>query len=215
MAAGSSTPRAEFNVFVTGYGFDSQGGPLRVSGNFWGVLPDGVTAADMSVLSSSQQGDGFTEYGDAHDILIGTDGDGVNDADEGNIFGPWANGGSVCVDFYSGPQANIVIAGNSFNADIHGNSFGANLGCIIHSIGNTATLRFGSDFNGVSDALEGNLAFNELLFDFDNNWPTNLAWISMRGNSMTNCSTPASSTPPLGDGYDGPSYGLNTYLAIH
>ncbi len=211
VAAGSSTPRAEFNVFVTGYGFDSQGGPLRVSGNFWGVLPDGVTAADMSVLSSSQQGDGFTEYGDAHDILIGTDGDGVNDADESNIFGPWANGGSVCVDFYSGPQANIVIAGNSFNADIHGNSFGANLGYIIHSIGNTATLRFGSDFNGVSDALEGNLAFNELLFDFDNNWPTNLAWISMRGNSMTNCSTPASSTPPLGDGYDGPSYGLNTY----
>ena len=55
VAAGSANPRAEFNVFVTGYGFDSQGGPLRVSGNFWGVLPDGVTAADMSVLSPGQQ----------------------------------------------------------------------------------------------------------------------------------------------------------------
>ncbi len=211
VAAGSANPRAEFNVFVTGYGFDSQGGPLRVSGNFWGVLPDGVTAADMSVLSPGQQGDGFTEFGDAHDILIGTDGDGVNDADEGNIFGPWANGGSVSIDFYSPPQANIVIAGNFFNADIHSNSFGANAATIIDSIANTATVRFGSDFNGVSDALEGNLAFNEILFDFDNNWQTNLAWISMRGNSMTNCSTPAGSMPPLGDGYDGPSAGLNTY----
>ena len=98
VAAGSANPRAEFNVFVTGYGFDSQGGPLRVSGNFWGVLPDGTTLADISVLDSgAQQGDAFAEFGDSHDILVGTDGDGVNDADEGNLFGAYANGGVIWI----------------------------------------------------------------------------------------------------------------------
>jgi hypothetical protein len=212
VAARSPTPRAEFNVFVTGYGFDSQGGPFQVSGNFWGVLPDGVTAADMSVLNGgAQQGDGFTEYGDPHDIVIGTDGDGVNDDQEGNIFGPIAGGGAVCIDFYHGPQSNIVVAGNYFNADIHGNSFGANLGTILDKAENVGTVRFGSDFNGVSDALEGNLAFNEFLFKFDTTWPTDRAWISVRGNSMVNCfSATASGRPSIGDG-QAAADGLNVY----
>src|ERR1035441_8740585 len=94
VAPGSANPRAEFNVFFTGYGFDSQGGPFRMSGNFWNVLPDGVTLADISVLNGGQQsGDAFVEFGSGHDILIGTDGDGVNDADEGNVFGAYANTG--------------------------------------------------------------------------------------------------------------------------
>src|SRR6266542_1345595 len=45
VAARSSNARAEFNVFVTGYGFDSEGLNFRISGNFWGVLPDGMTSA--------------------------------------------------------------------------------------------------------------------------------------------------------------------------
>src|SRR5206468_6875320 len=63
VAAGSAKPRAEFNVFVTGYGFDSEGVNYRFSGNFWGVLPDGVTSADMGVLSPLQQSDGYIEVG--------------------------------------------------------------------------------------------------------------------------------------------------------
>ena len=55
VAPGSANPRAEFNVFVTPYGFDSQGGPFWISGNFWGVLPDGVTAADISALNGGAQ----------------------------------------------------------------------------------------------------------------------------------------------------------------
>lgn len=214
VAARSATPRAEFNVIVTGYGFDSEGKNYHVSGNFFNVLPDGVTAADISVLSSLQQGDGYIECGRNNcGIIFGTDGDGVNDADEGNICGPFANGGSVCIDTYSanGLQTNMVIAGNYFNADIHGNSLGLNAGGILDKAVNSSTVRFGSDFNGVSDALEGNLAFSETLFAFDTTWPTNTAWLSMRGNAMTNCISAVDSTPPLGDGYDGDAFGLNTY----
>src|ERR1051325_2684412 len=55
VAAGASNPRAEFNVIITGYGFDSEGRNCRISGNFWGVLPDGMTSADMSILNGGAQ----------------------------------------------------------------------------------------------------------------------------------------------------------------
>src|SRR6266566_1819837 len=171
VAAGSSNPRAEFNVFVTGYGFDSQGGPLRVSGNFWGVLPDGTTLADMTSLNGgAEQGDAFAEFGDSHDILVGTDGDGVNDADEGNLFGALSESMAqgVSLYFYSAPETNIVVAGNTFGVDIHGKSFGVGTANkIAHSFDNVSTVRFGSDFNGVSDALKANTVADSELFDFD------------------------------------------------
>jgi len=55
VAARSATPRAEFNVFVTGYGYDSEGKNYRVSGNFYNILPDGVTPADMSAINGGAQ----------------------------------------------------------------------------------------------------------------------------------------------------------------
>jgi hypothetical protein len=214
VAARSANPRAEFNVIVTGYGFDSEGHDYRASGNFFNVLPDGVTAADMSVLNGGlQEGDGYFECGrNNSNITFGTDGDGVNDADEGNVCGPWANGGAVCLDTYSanGLQTGMVIAGNYFNADINGHSLGDNLGGIVDSFKNSGTGRFGSDFNGVSDDLEGNLVINEPLFRFDSSWTTNGSWVSMRGNSMSNCTSASLGRPPLGDGQT-TTDGLNTY----
>jgi hypothetical protein len=200
VGASSANPRAEFNVFVTGYGVDSQGGPFRVSGNFWNVLPDGTTLADISVLNGgNQQGDAFFEVGSGHDILIGTDGDGVNDADEGNLFGSYAKGG-VDIYYYSS-QAGTVIAGNTFGMDIHGKSFGVGqLSKIVHHFSNSSFVRFGSDFNGVSDVLEANKVVDSLLFDLDTLSATNSHWISARGNSLANTATPSGSTPPIGDG---------------
>jgi len=217
VAARSANPRAEFNVFVTGYGFDSEGKNYRVCGNFYNVLPDGITAADITVLNDgAQMGDGYFEVGRNNSgVTFGTDGDGVNDADEGNICGPFANLAGAAVYTYSANnlQKNMVIAGNYFNADINGKPFVTTdtLGKVLHSAVNSGTYRFGSDFNGVSDDLEGNLVFNQRLFDFDTSWPTNAAWLSMRGNSMTNASTPSLTQPPFGDGYDGAAAGLNTY----
>ncbi|HEV2391282.1 MAG TPA: hypothetical protein VG146_02860 [Verrucomicrobiae bacterium] len=202
VAAGSTNPRAEFNVFVTGYGFDSQGGPFRICGNFWGVLPDGSNLADISTLNGgTQQGDAFVEFGSSDGILIGTDGDGVNDADEGNLFGSYASSG-IDVYFY-GSQGKTVIAGNSFGVDIHGNSFGAGqLTKLVHHFDHddTCEARFGSDFNGVSDALEANTVADSVLFDIDSTSTTNSHWVSMRGNSLTNTATPFASRPPIGDG---------------
>jgi hypothetical protein len=223
VAPGSAAPRAEFNVFVTVYGFDSQGGPFRVSGNFWNVLPDGVTLADMSVLGFGQQsGDAFLEFGDGgpgFDILVGTDGDGVNDADEGNVFGDWSVAGQLTsVIYYYGAQGNTVIAGNTFGVDVTGKSFGVGTNTkLLHHLATDATcqVRFGSDFNGVSDALEGNTVADYQLFDYDAGSKTNSHWLSMRGNSLTNTfdtsgsSSPAN-RPPVGDGQTS-SDGMDLY----
>jgi hypothetical protein len=211
VAAGSANPRAEFNVFVTGYGFDSQGGPFRICGNRWGVLPDGMTLADISVLNSgAQQGDAFAEFGDGHDLLIGTDGDGVNDADEGNQFGSYANGGTDFNFYHS--QGKMVIAGNTFGVDIHSNSFGVGqLTLLVDSFNNNDGLvRFGSDFDGVSDSLEGNTVADSILFKQATGQTTTAHWISVRGNSLMHVTTPSSTRPPLGDGSISAA-GLDTY----
>jgi len=201
-------PRAEFNVIVSGYGVDLQGGGHRYSGNFNNILPDGVTAADMSLVVGGSER--FIEFGVCNDLVIGTDGDGINDADEANIFGP-AQGGGRYLDFYSGTQSNIVMAGNSINADINGRSFGDNLAVIIHTLNNTSSARFGSDFNGVSDALEVNTVYGGARFvDFDNGSPTNTRWLSFRGNSLSNCVSWTLGTPPLGDGQTAAG-GLNIF----
>jgi hypothetical protein len=211
VAAGSANPRAEFNVFVTGYGLDSQGGPLRVSGNFWGVLPDGTTLADISSLNGgASQGDAFVEFGGSHDILIGTDGDGVNAADEGNLFGSYAINSRVI--YFYGSQGNTVIAGNTFGMDIHSNSFGVGqFTTLVHHFNrDNGHVRFGSDFDGVSDALEANMVVDSLLFDSDTGQTTTAHWLSVRGNSFVNTATPDLSRPPIGDGQSSAD-GLDTY----
>jgi hypothetical protein len=173
VAAGSSNPRAEFNVFVTGYGFDAEGLNFRISGNFFNVLPDGMHNVDICTLNSGlQQEDGYIEIGRSYDnTLIGTDGDGVNDADEGNVFGggtAYIPGGGLksffVADLYSGNGTNVVIAGNYWGVAIDGVTRFTNSMVFLHSLGGSAKARVGSDFDGVSDALEANLLYNNYPF---------------------------------------------------
>jgi hypothetical protein len=226
VAPGSTNARAEFNVFV-GYGYvmDSENIRARFSGNFVGVMPDGVTPYNMPEIDPGDfgnAGNGFFEWGrfdDTEPMIIGTDGDGVNDADEGNLFGPEAvitsPGLDVpCVfDFYSTGQKPYIIAGNRFGIAVDGTRW-TNSGFIVFgglSLNSGTQVRFGSDFNGVSDALEANVVYNNNLapdmysfwtnvaggippypapsmFQGMNGSPgtTTNAWVSIRGNVFVN-----------------------------
>ncbi len=168
VAAGSTNAPAEFNVLVTGYGFDSEGLNYRISGNFWNVLPDGLHNFDPSVANGGlQQGDGYIEIGRVDDnILIGTDGDGVNDANEGNVFGGVASTSWANTYLWSAHATNVVIAGNWYGIGVDGVTRFTNSSVIVHGFPGTATARFGSDFDGVSDALEGNVLYNNNPFSF-------------------------------------------------
>jgi hypothetical protein len=214
VAPKSANPRAEFNVIV-GYGYvqDSENIRARFSGNFVGVLPDGVTDYNMSALDPSDfgnTGNGFFEWGrfdDTEPMVIGTDGDGVNDADEGNLFGPLAlynNGQQANIfDFYDTGRKPYIIAGNRFGIALNGTVWTNNSFCIFGGLklDQGTQVRFGSDFNGVSDALEANIVYNNNVFSDmfspGDNTPSLFqgmgssdvqngpdGWVSVRGNVL-------------------------------
>ncbi|MBN9690840.1 MAG: hypothetical protein J0M24_11425 [Verrucomicrobia bacterium] len=206
VAKNSTNPRAEFNVItgVPAIPVILEGENHRFSGNFFGVLPDGVTDYNVALVPElATFFEGFIEIGRAgNNTIIGVDGDGVNDAEERNIFGGMVReslgGYDHSLEFYGQtPGTNIVIAGNYIGLGVDGVTRFTNAVAPLNAAGGTAQYRFGSDFDGVSDALEGNVVYNNypasfvseaVLSFFDELAQTGIA--SLRGNSLVNNYTP-------------------------
>jgi len=190
VAAKSTNPPAEFNVILgmeESVSIEGNGG--RVSGNFLGVYPSGVKDwigprdGDPNLAANGfSWGDCHIEIGRANNnTVIGSDLDGVNDADEGNVFGgvvdktlwPAATGlppgYTHSIEFYGD---NNIINGTNYGP---GSAIIANNYC---GVGIDGTTRF---TNGVpfSDGepptlrIEGNVIFN--------NYPTNIFDPSLAG----------------------------------
>lgn len=208
---GSANPRAEFNVFCgLAIPVIIAGNSTRVSGNFFGVLPDGVTRVPNPQFVGFRW-EGHMEFGNENwNTLIGTDGDGVNDADEGNIlsgglntlrgFGTSEGFYNHIIEFYGGSSANrtnIIIAGNYVGVGVDGTTMLTNGTRLINGLGSGSQVRIGSDFDGISDALEANVIANNhpfpgLFADFNTDIPPDFIGadvgqrISVRGNSLIN-----------------------------
>ncbi len=150
VAPGSSNPRSEFNVFVGGmYHFGGEPLRMRISGNFVGVMPDGVTPYDVGAgaepfanvwktfVGASVE---FGRYGENYasspsqgkPMVFGTDGDGVNDADEGNLWGPigslvgkasLTSHGPALIHYYRSGNNTFLIAGNRWGIGVDGRRF--------------------------------------------------------------------------------------------
>jgi hypothetical protein len=191
-----SDARAQFNVIVGEFiPVVMEGERYRISGNFFNVLPDGMT--DFKVEATNNL-DSFIEIGRlGNHVIIGTDGDGVNDAEERNIFGGVTNAvGDQLLQWYSGSRTNIIIAGNYFGLATDGVTRFANSFRLLASLGNMSTVRIGSDFDGVSDYLEANVIAMNYPFDqiFPSPAPTNVlpafgdlpigCRLSFRGNQL-------------------------------
>lgn len=189
---GSTNPRAEFNVMVgMSYHLAGEQTGARFSGNFVGILPDGRTPYDLTVENPGQFAGASLEIGRYNDttIIIGTDGDGVNDADEGNIFGP-LTGGQTVLAFYSTGNKKFIISGNYFGVAVDGVTSLPGAFRILGSNFSAASVQFGSDFDGVSDAWEGNVVHNNhptpdfvVMLPISANAGSKL---SVRGNSLVN-----------------------------
>lgn len=109
--------RAEFNVVVAhaiAVQFEETR-DIRVSGNYLGVLPDGLTLPPAAILEALE---GDTVEGSALEgtIWIGTNGDGVADADEGNLIGGMKDD---VIEFY-GDVERVVVAGNRIGVGVDG-----------------------------------------------------------------------------------------------
>ncbi|MBM3835367.1 MAG: hypothetical protein FJ403_19245 [Verrucomicrobia bacterium] len=207
--AGSASPRAEFNVIVgSTINIILEGQRHRISGNFIGVLPSGTNDYIVPFAELGRFAEAHIEIGrGGSDLVIGTDGDGVNDADERNIFGgvvtsdhsslAGANnlgGYRHVIEIYSlssspGPErTNNKIAGNYFGIGVDGMTrFTNGVAAFNGSAVANSQYWIGSDFDGVSDDIEGNL--------FYNNYPAGLFY-----------STPYHNAPSLGF-FDQPSIG--------
>jgi hypothetical protein len=184
-----------------------EGDRTRISGNFITVLPDGLR--DVNVALDERWAGRFAgaiKIGrGGNSTLIGTDGDGVNDTNERNVMGgmlPMAmDGYEHLIEFYGqNPGTNVVIAGNYIGVGVDGRTRFTNGVSILNASGPAAEYRIGSDFNGVSDDLEGNLIANNYPFemfpaaDFAEmaeslSFLSQLnpgATVSLRGNSLIN-----------------------------
>jgi hypothetical protein len=179
----STTPRAEFNVItsVPSIPIQIEGDDTRIAGNFINVLPSGLRdynpAFDDAAVAAADANSDLAFQGDieigrgGNNTVIGTDGDGVNDADERNIFSgavpPSLHGYDHNIEFYGQtPGTNIVVAGNYFGVGVDGTTRFTNGVPALNAAGGSAQFRFGSDLDGVSDNLEGNVVYN--------NWPNSL-----------------------------------------
>jgi Ca2+-binding RTX toxin-like protein len=117
-----------------------------VRGNIIGLSADGTTA-----LGNGRAG--VFLYSGATDNIVGTDGDGTDDADEGNTISGNATG-----VFLQDDADNNVIAGNRIGTDLTGT---AKLGIQTFGIwvfnSTVDGTRIGTDANGTSDSLEANI----------------------------------------------------------
>ena len=200
-AASLSQARSQFNVIIGEFiPIILEGDDHRISGNFLNVFPDGLTDYNANAPDMLEA---FIEIGrSGNNTVVGTDGDGVNDAEERNIFGgvTFANDGQLLEWYSSNTRTNIVIAGNYFGVGVDGVTRFTNSMRLINNLGPAATIRIGSDFDGVSDGLEAN--YISMNYPFDTLFPApgppgpppfgNLVFgrLSLRGNRLVGNNIP-------------------------
>lgn len=219
----SANAAADFNVLtgIPGIPIIVEGNGTRIAGNFLGVRPDGQHDANLALDPAfAGTSNGFIQIGrGGNNTVIGTDGDGVNDAQERNVVGgllPTLYGGyGHSLEFYDPtPGTNIVIAGNYVGVAVDGKTAFTNGVPVLNAAGSQAVYRFGSNLDGRSDALEGNVVFNhspDTLFNlgfFDALYPNGLNFfselapggiVSARGNALVN-NLPFPASPTRQDG---------------
>ncbi len=205
--ANAAAARAQFNIFVSMYiSVIGNNGPVRMCGNFLNVYPNGLTDYNVNTGDGSldHSMEAITEFGSNNGFIFGTDGDGLNDAEERNVVGgATAAGDSRIFEWYGTSPANTrtIIAGNYIGVGIDGLTRFTNGGPVMQlfeSIKSTSITRIGSDFDGVSDAIEANIIswnfpfstlYPDLLFPgLSSRWRfANIdagAIMSLRGNVM-------------------------------
>ena len=169
----------EFNISVAQrLAVHLQTPKVTVSGNWFNFLPDG------SVLRPETQGlvleDGSLEAienGDGTDMRIGTDGNGMSDANEGNLFGPVVY--DVFVEFWRSAPG-VIFAGNSVGVGLDGFPLFSSTGQSLMAVRKDSSMRIGSDLNGTGDAAEANHISG-----------LGLAFLSWHGSNNDAAGTPA------------------------
>ena len=197
--------RAEFNIHAAmSLACHLEVGEIRVSGNYVNVLPSGNTFVDIDAVAreiGAVQDSGnpdaspaaveFLENANCANVLIGTDGNGVADADERNIIANVSY--SETMEFWRAAD-NVVVAGNYFGVGVDGvtaSPVSAYEQPDLLRFGRTASsVRIGSNGDGVSDDIEGNLIVNmsgDRLVNMGQGGTGDINEVAHRRNVLRNC----------------------------
>lgn len=132
-------------------------GNIAIQGNYIGLGSDGSTQ-----IANSNNGisTGGTNIATGVDWLIGTNGDGTNDSAEGNVI---SGNGGLGINIDSGDD--LFISGNKIGFAVDGTTAKGNTFAAVQV--DAANIRIGSDLNGTSDSVEGNLIGNSSGLDVD------------------------------------------------
>ncbi|MGB7324588.1 MAG: hypothetical protein WBD31_06935, partial [Rubripirellula sp.] len=158
--AGASTvggsDTADRNVLSSGM-FGWGGSGHRIQGNYLGVGSDGIT----SIAFAGNHGVRFHQS--VSNSFIGTDGDGINDATEGNVISAFGRG-----VFIDDANSGITVAGNIIGLDATGMLAVPNTIAGIHLDGGANNNTIGTNADGTSDQLERNIiSANEIGIHVD------------------------------------------------
>lgn len=141
-----------FNSNSASYGICApnlgSGSDLKIQGNFIGVKPDGTTE-DANYYGVLVQGATYTN------IIVGTDGDGTNDAAERNLISGNERDGISLL-----PGGTARISGNFIGTNITGLSALPN--DMTGVLAGDGTITIGTNGDGINDSYEGNLISGNL-----------------------------------------------------
>ena len=185
----------EFNIFAANHIAVAVELPgLRVSGNYFNVMPDGNTFLDVNqiheqLVAAGADGDSVENIENGRSTagcVIGVSGDGINDANERNIFNLAYY--DTLTEFYSSVAENLRISGNYYGVGANGTSKAPPVSPESDqpnfvSLPGNSTVLIGSNRDGVSDDLEGNLIYGVPGGLFVNAGPT--VPIVARANTMS------------------------------
>ena len=179
VAKNSTNPRAEFNIIMSqAQSCAEQGERNRWSGNFFNVLADGLTQyfpepqrypgspTGVTVPTEAFIGGNYAGYG-----VIGTDGDGVNDAEERNVMAGLPRkraNGCAQINHQCGCY-NVKVAGNYIGLAVDGVTRFTNSSTAFRFSNRPDTPTncvFGTEFDGVSDDIEANVICNNWPLDY-------------------------------------------------
>jgi len=158
---------AEFNIFAGLHiGLALELPEAITAGNYFNVLPDGKTFLSVEDILLAQQAAGLEASVENYengrlttDSVIGVRGDRINDENEGNLFNFAIY--DHLIEFYSN-ASNLVVAGNRFGVGVDGIATApvptSKLPNLFEGPG-SGSIRIGSNHDGVSDTLEGNLIY--------------------------------------------------------
>lgn len=131
-------------IFFNGGGGDGTGN-VKIQRNYIGLSADGVT-------TNGNAGEGISSSVASLDFLIGSNGDGLNDADEGNVIAANTSHG---ISFTNGNT--ITVAGNKIGVNSTGNTAATNTGDGISINGaNVGNVVIGGDAADERNVISGN-----------------------------------------------------------